>query len=60
MDFHSPAQLIAFLRATDDAVQAGQDHFLCPICQKEAVIESAPFGQTARCPACGLSATVAK
>ena len=60
MEFHSLDQLLTFLRAADEAALAGKVRFPCPLCHGEAVIESAPFGRTARCPACGISATVSK
>ena len=58
MEFHSFDQLLTFLQAADEAALTGQLRFPCPLCGGEAVIESAPFGRTARCPACGLSATL--
>ena len=50
MDFHTPEQLLAFLRAAETAARAGKDRFLCPVCRKEASIAPAPFGWTANCP----------
>ena len=58
MDFHTPEQLLAFLRAAETAARAGKDRFLCPVCRKEASIAPAPFGWTANCPVCGITAPV--
>ena len=43
MDFHTPEQLLAFLRAAETAARAGKDRFLCPVCRKEASIAPAPL-----------------
>lgn len=58
MDFHTLDQLLPFLQAADAAAHAGRKDFPCPLCGGRAVIETAPLGRSACCPACGVSASL--